>query len=109
MAVLEKSRILPWQKKPTPLSTPNSELDTSQQLQGELQTTEPPDQPPSTVKEETPAELPPELTTRQSPSVVTEKGDAAITSEIISTPEGENPQDDKVVVVKPPRAAAYKM
>ena len=112
MAVLVKNRILPWQKKPTPIPTPNPEAihsDTSQELQKELVTMEPPDQPPSTSKEETPVELPetPDLTISQSPSAVAEKG--AITNETTSTPEGQNPQSDKVVVVKPPTAAAYKM
>lgn len=111
VAVLEKSRILPWQKKPTPLPTPNAEAihsDTSQELQGELKVMESPDQ---SAKEETPAELleTPDLTRSQSPLGVTAKEDAAITNETTSTPEGQNPQGDQVVVVKPPTAAAYKM
>ena len=121
MAVLEKSRILPWQKKPTSLSTPNSDPkaihnDTSQELQGELLTMEPPDQSPSTAKEEMPTEETPDLPTSQSSSTLTdlEKGveitDTAITSEMTSAPEGQNLQgSDKVVVIKPPTAGAYKM
>ena len=120
MAVLEKSRILPWQKKPTLLPTPNSEAissDTSQELQGELQATESPDQ---SAKEETSTKMmdSPDLTTSQSPSAVTVKGEDAITNETTSTPGGQNPggqnpggqnPGDQVVVVKPPTAAAYKM
>ena len=119
MAVLEKNRIIPWQKKPTltPKSNTAAIIDNpSQDVQAELVTVEPSSSP--TVKEETPAESleTSDLTTSQSksPSIVTEEEIPGTTaaSEVPSNPEGQSSSlqgGDKVVVVKPPTAAAYKM
>ena len=114
MAVLEKHGMLPWQKKPTSLSTPSASISesTSQEVQEEPAKI-PSDQSPSTAKEEeAQAELSetPNLTTTQSdsPSLVTESK-AGMAETVSSALEGQSPQDDKVVIVKPPTAATYKM
>ena len=110
VAVLEKHRILPWQKKPTSLSTPSASISdsTSQEVQEEL-TKIPSDQSPLTAKEEeTQAELleTPNLTTTQSDSPPPATESKAGMAE---TAEEQSPQDDKVVIIKPPTAATYKM
>lgn len=129
VAVLEKNRMLPWQKKPTPLSAPKSNPTATKtdhpvtlQEATELPVMDPPAMDPpdlssSTTKEDTPAEVlePSDLTTNQiePPSVIRE-GEAEIsvtgtTSDVTSTPDTPSIQGDKVVVVKPPSTAAYNM
>lgn len=127
MAVLEKNKILPWQKKPTQLSAPKSNPTTirndhplppqeTEEPSEEPLTTRPPDQPSSTTKE-VPVELleSSDLTTSQTrpPSGITEKETellvTAAANEATSSPDTPSTQGDKVVVVKPPTAAAYKM
>ena len=127
MAVLEKTRILPWQKKPTLPSTPKSETAASQndhppQESGGLPTKGPPNQTSnsSITSEETSAEVlestdfTTSACTTEPPSGEIEREATKLsvtttTDEITSTPGTPNTQGDKVVVVKPPTAAAYKM
>lgn len=129
VAVLEKNRMLPWQKKPTPLSAPKSNPTATQtdhpvtpQEATELPVLDPPAMDPpdlssSTTKEDTPAEVlePSDLTTNQiEPPSVIRDGEAEIsvtgtTSDVTSTPDTPSIQGDKVVVVKPPSTAAYNM
>jgi len=114
VAVLEKSKILPWQKKPTPLSVPSPNPTTDhfpapQEPQAELPGS--PNQPSPTTKEETPVELldPPDLSANQlqHPSPTKEK--EAIEDDTDTTSNTTPEASSDPIVVKPPTAAAYNM